>query len=452
MTLHDKLNEVAGHDTESLHQKLVAMTKSFGGKIYLVGGAVRDELLGIKSKDLDYVVTKITLPELAQKLKDILPGSKVNEVGESFGIIKLSLGSEEYDFAIPRSDIDRDNVKTDPNIPIEADLSRRDFSINAAAKDLETGEIIGPAGINPQQDIKDKILRAVGDPNDRFREDPLRILRCIQFCVRLGFEIEPHTLRAIKENVDLLRKVSAERFYDEFFKALTKSKDNEVSFKFFALLKDTNISRVLFGHDFDPKFIHKNDLDHKDFFKIQMSLAFVNGGDYKRIFQKLEDQELVETLRWFFKAISKGIDWTTIKTISKQGHIFPYVKHIMDVYSSNNRSIYSGKLNDLLSQPLIPRIDTTKPLQTWELPLTGGELIALSKELGKELKGKAINDAVSDLIKAYQKGDIKLSTNNEENKENIKTYLNSSILKEVYVQDSANVDSFKRRISNILYK
>src|SRR5688572_16827023 len=90
-------------DKTDFHSQLVSMAKQWNGQVYLVGGAVRDQLLGYTPKDLDYVVTKIPLADLSNRLKQMFPQAKVSEVGESFGIVKLSIGDEEFDFAIPRA-------------------------------------------------------------------------------------------------------------------------------------------------------------------------------------------------------------------------------------------------------------------------------------------------------------------------------------------------------------
>ena len=129
-----RLDEMFETDVASFDKKLIEIAKSVGGKAYLVGGAVRDEIMSKNSKDRDYCLTKIPLEELAKKLQHFIPEAKINEVGKSFGIIKLSIGHDEFDIAIPRTDIDRESVKTDPNVTIESDLSRRDFTINRTLK------------------------------------------------------------------------------------------------------------------------------------------------------------------------------------------------------------------------------------------------------------------------------------------------------------------------------
>lgn len=449
MSLTDKLNEMFEIDAASINKRLVQMAKSFGGKVYLVGGAVRDELLGKESKDLDYLVTKVTLEDLAKHLQNVIPGAKVSEVGASFGIIKVALGKDEFDFAIPRADIDRENVKTDPNIPVEQDLMRRDFTINALAKDLETGQIISPEGQDGVGDLKNKLIRAVGDPNKRFQEDPLRMLRALQFASRFGFTIEPNTLEAMANLRDSLRSVSAERFYEEFAKGWTKG--NADTETFFALLNKSGIGRVMFGDDFKPVPINTKALG-KEGFIIQAINAFLDGGDYQKIILKTDEQDVLKLSKVFASVIQgkSKIDPSFIKTISKMGKSFPLIQKAFSVRDGSTRGVMGGELNKLLSKPLIPKLEAGKS-ESWELPVLGGELMQMAEELGIPLKGKAISETVLKLIEAYQTGTITLQDSDEKNKEEVKKFL-STILKEEYVKDADKIDILKNRINNILYK
>ncbi len=446
--LNKKLNEIGGTGVGSIIPKLIEMTKSFGGKIYLVGGAVRDEMLGKESKDYDFMITKITLDDLAKRLQQVLPGAKVNEVGQSFGVVKMSYGNDEYDFAIPRADVDRQNVKTDPNIPVEQDLLRRDFTINAMAKDLETGEIVNAEGQNGQQDLKDGIIRAVGNPQARFQEDPLRMLRALQFASRFGFDIEPHTLQAIKENVDLLTGVSGERFYEEFNKAWTKG--NSDTQKFFRLLQETNIGRVMFGEDFTPVALDMSSLHGHEGFLIQAIAAFLGGGNYEKLILKTDEQDLIRVARWFRMRSAEAIDYESIKTIAKFGQHFPLILKSFGMIDQKTRGTLYPHMKKLISKPLIPKIQSGKQ-ESWELPVGGGELIELAKEIGVDLKGKAIGETALKLIKAYQNDLLTVSDNNDENKEIIKNAL-KKILAENYIKESSRLEILKNRMDNILYK
>lgn len=195
-----------------------------GGKIYSVGGAVRDGILNKPSKDLDLLITGLPLDKIEQILTKY---GRTDNVGKSFGIIKFNhpkLG--ELDIAIPRTE--RANgqggyqgfdVVADHELPIEKDLERRDFTINAMAKDSD-GNMIDP--YNGQQDLKDKMIRMVNP--QAFKDDPLRMIRAVQFAARFGFGIEPQTMEAIKENAARIKEISPERILIEFDKIIKANK------------------------------------------------------------------------------------------------------------------------------------------------------------------------------------------------------------------------------------
>lgn len=172
---------------------------------YLVGGIVRDVCLDQVhgSKDYDFVAQHIPIDSLIENLK---PYGKVDPVGRIFGVIKFrptgSTLPEFIDIALPRKEFAdgtggyRDfDVQSDPNLPIEEDLARRDLTINAMAYDVKKQKIVDP--YDGQTDLENKIIRAVGDPEERFQEDYSRMLRAIRFACRFNFEIEENTWQAI---------------------------------------------------------------------------------------------------------------------------------------------------------------------------------------------------------------------------------------------------------------
>jgi tRNA nucleotidyltransferase (CCA-adding enzyme) len=194
-------------DNKETLEKILSTLESVGAEIFVVGGPIRDKILGIIPKDIDFLVRKVTLEQISNAINKI---GKAGEVGQSFGIVKGVVHGQEFDFAIPRiKEIKTGNshtdfsVQTDPNATIEADLSRRDFTINSMALPLrnfinnDLSGLIDPH--NGLEDIKNKVIRTVGNPFDRFSEDSLRILRAIQFSSRLGFTISQETKEAIKE-------------------------------------------------------------------------------------------------------------------------------------------------------------------------------------------------------------------------------------------------------------
>ncbi len=192
---------------------------------YEVGGCVRDFLLGRKIKDVDYLVTNISFEKLKLYLSSISDEVVETDVGDRMGVLKCIISNQEYDFVIPRTEVYTGPKHTDvisygdPSLTIEEDLSRRDFTINAMARNGE--EIIDPYG--GIEDIKNKLIRCVGDADTRFSEDALRILRAIQFSVRFGFKIENTTLESMKKNLYRLQYISQERIYLEFKKAYTSN-------------------------------------------------------------------------------------------------------------------------------------------------------------------------------------------------------------------------------------
>jgi len=200
------------------------------GRIYEVGGCVRDLLLGreVASKDYDYLVCRISIDRLQQILRK---HGRVDAVGRSFGVIKFTPFTDEsessptYDISLPRKEIStgvahRDfEVDFDPDLPLEADLLRRDFSINAMARDLRDKALIDPYG--GQSDLENGIIRMLAPRS--FVEDPLRMLRAIQFAARFEFSIEPITYQALIENVGLIETVAAERIAEELNKLFTRA-------------------------------------------------------------------------------------------------------------------------------------------------------------------------------------------------------------------------------------
>lgn len=175
-------------------------------KTYLVGGIVRDKLLGRKSDDLDFVICGIP----AKKLHNFLTKrGKVELVGTTFGVRKFIPSGAKIrkgkalDVAMPRTEVSTGpgyrefEVMYDHKLPVEEDLSRRDFTVNAMATDMKTGKLIDIFG--GKEDLEKRLIRTVGEPKDRFSEDYSRILRALRFACQLNFKVEDKTWQAIKK-------------------------------------------------------------------------------------------------------------------------------------------------------------------------------------------------------------------------------------------------------------
>ncbi|MFN7088873.1 MAG: CCA tRNA nucleotidyltransferase, partial [Candidatus Paceibacteria bacterium] len=197
-------------------QKILRKLEAEGFEAFVVGGCVRDLLLGKKPKDWD--ITTNAKPEEIQR---IFPDSFYEN---KFGTVGVKTDSEDDSLKVVEVTTYRIESKyTDKRHPdeikfasrIDDDLKRRDFTINALAMD-KTGWLIDLFG--GQQDLKNKLIRAVGDPRERFDEDALRLMRAIRFAVELNFDIEEKTLAAIKEKAGLIEVIARERIRDELLK------------------------------------------------------------------------------------------------------------------------------------------------------------------------------------------------------------------------------------------
>lgn len=195
-------------------------------RIYLVGGAVRDLIIGRATDDYDFVIGGVEANELE---KFLAQHGTVNLVGKSFGIFKFApegiSGSDAIDIALPRTEFAgmsggyRDfEVQSDKNLPIELDLGRRDFTINAMAWDIINQTLIDP--FDGLADIEQKMIRAIGEPEIRFQEDYTRMLRAIRFACQLDFVIEQNTFTVIYDKSEAISTIATERVTEEFTKII----------------------------------------------------------------------------------------------------------------------------------------------------------------------------------------------------------------------------------------
>lgn len=180
-----------------------------GHQAWLVGGCVRDELLNLPIKDID--ITTDARPEQVERL---FPKAKL--VGAKFGVVLVKMEDHAYEVATFRKDgkyLDHRHPEWVDYGTMEEDARRRDLTINALYLDPVSGEVRDFS--TGRADLKDRLLRCVGDPRERFREDALRLVRAIRFAARLGFEIEHETWLAIRELAPLIEYISPERQREE---------------------------------------------------------------------------------------------------------------------------------------------------------------------------------------------------------------------------------------------
>lgn len=189
---------------------------SNGYDAHLVGGCVRDMLMGKQPHDYD-----ITTNALPEKIIDCFSDKQLYLSGLKHGTVAVIIGGEAVEITTYRIDGEYSDSRHPENVvftnDLTLDLSRRDFTINAAAL-TPSGELTDVFGSS--EDIKNKIIKCVGDADKRFSEDALRIMRAFRFASVLGFTIEEKTADAMKRNAHLLKNISAERIYQELCKAV----------------------------------------------------------------------------------------------------------------------------------------------------------------------------------------------------------------------------------------
>lgn len=197
------------------------MFKADGKQFYLVGGSVRDALLGKDPKDFDLATDAV--PDDIELILRQNPRYRVLEVGKAFGVVKVITDQgNEYEIATFRQDIGKGRRPDAVAFTsIDQDVARRDLTMNALFYDIENREIVDFVG--GIQDIEQGIVRTVGNPHERFDEDRLRILRALRFAARMGSGLDPATAAAIKANNSLVG-VSGERIRDEFIKGIKSAK------------------------------------------------------------------------------------------------------------------------------------------------------------------------------------------------------------------------------------
>ncbi len=197
-------------------QKFMQAFRDKGYEIYLVGGGVRDLLLGKGTDNWDFT-TNAKPEEILNLFENAFYHNK-------YGTVTVPVKLEDKILLFEVTPFRKESGYSDFRHPdkiewassLEEDLARRDFTINAIAFDGK--KLIDP--FEGQKDLKNKIIRAVGEPDKRFQEDALRLLRAVRFASQLGFQIEPKTYQSIVKNAHLIQNISWERIRDEFFKIL----------------------------------------------------------------------------------------------------------------------------------------------------------------------------------------------------------------------------------------
>jgi poly(A) polymerase len=214
-------------------REIVHALRRHGHSAYLVGGCVRDLLLGKEPEDYD-VATSATPDQVQSYFEQTYP------VGAQFGVILVEIGNKDFvEVATFRSDVSYSDGRHPDAVRYtdspQEDVQRRDFTINGLLLDPENNQVLDYVG--GQMDLAGGIVRAIGTPARRFEEDKLRMLRAVRFAARFGYEIENATFAAIEELAGEIKQVSRERVRDEVLKMLTEGHARRA----FELLDETGL-------------------------------------------------------------------------------------------------------------------------------------------------------------------------------------------------------------------
>lgn len=251
-----------------------------GYEAYFVGGCVRDYLLNDEFSDID-----ITTNALPDEVKQIF--RKSIDTGIQHGTVTILVNGDNFEVTTFRTENDYIDHRTPEKVEfvsdLKEDLDRRDFTINAMALDSNGKLYDYHCG---ERDLRNKVIKTVNNPNERFFEDALRMLRAFRFSSKLGFEIEENTLKAIKNNAELIKFVSIERIVNEFRKLLT-GRGNKRSLE---LLLDSNLNNYIPFLDEISKII---DFSNYTFCQSLYILSKINDISFEKLKElKLSNKEI----------------------------------------------------------------------------------------------------------------------------------------------------------------
>ncbi len=263
----------------SLVKTLAQKFNQNGYELYLVGGAIRDILLNKNPEEYDF--TTNAKPEEIKKIINKTNPNILYTIGEKFGTIGAIYDQTKVEITTYRSEVytpGNRHPEVNFGTTLQGDLSRRDFTINAIAYDPLKNTYIDP--FNGQSDIKNQLIKVVGDSVNRFQEDPLRILRAIRFASTLNFKIEPETYSYLKKTATNLSTISAERISQELDKILLSQKPSQA----FRVMTDTGILNFIL-----PEFMILKDVEHE---------TYKHKNIYEHTLQVIDNVKPTKKLRW----------------------------------------------------------------------------------------------------------------------------------------------------------
>ena len=366
-----------------------------GIKVILIGGFVRDKLLKINSKDIDIELFNLESLNLLEKiLKEF---GNVNSVGKSFGVCKLKYKGLDLDFSLPRSDSKYSKghkgfeVKIDSSLDFKTAASRRDFSMNAIGYDIKEQCILDP--FNGIGDLNNSLIKAVD--LQKFIEDPLRVLRAIQFAARFGFSIDEALFSECKDMVKkgLLEELPKERIYTELEKLLLKSTLPSIGLR---LAKELNIVNYFGDYNsldrVDYFALHKT-TDKKTNMLIFLTLLYADDS-FKQIEKITSEVKLIKNVKIFLETRSNF----SLENLSNY-KIYKLATEVnIEIFSSYLSAFYLGKEDDKIKE--LKELANSLGVLTAKAPafIQGRDIISLGLSPSKEFK-KILDESYTAQIK-----------------------------------------------------
>lgn len=384
-------------------------------KPIIIGGYIRDSLLNIESKDIDIELYGVSSLKKIEKI--LQEFGSVNSVGKSFGVCKLSFKNLSLDFSLPRVDSKVSSghtgfkIKIDKNLNFKTATSRRDFTINAIGYDVREKKILDP--FNGKKDIKNRTISAVDI--EKFADDPLRILRAIQFSSRFNFSLDDKLCKKCKTMIEkrLLNELAKERIFGEIKKILLKSSKPSIGFSllkklnalsyFFELstLTDNEYKHILLSLDLLSSYAIKNN-------KVKITLGltllcyyFSKENTEKFIHRLSDEKELIKNVSILLK--NKNI--IDLKNITNYEIYKLATKVNIEIFSIFLKSINLGK-KDSEIEKLIKRAKKLNVLdKKADAILTGKDIISLGVSPSSrfsDILDKAYNAQIMDKFNNHE--------------------------------------------------
>lgn len=360
-----------------------------GHQAFIVGGCVRDLLLGVTPKDWD-----ITTDASPQKVMRLFP--KHYPTGLQHGTITVAMGEgidNHFEVTTFRIEGEYKDGRRPEEVffvmDVEQDLARRDLTINAIAYDPIEGSLVDPFG--GILDLKAAIIRAVGDPDARFREDGLRIMRVARFAARFGYSVEDATFEAMKRNMETLKKVSKERIQDELCKTLMSLNP---AYGFLLLEQSGALAVACPFLTSEPPYLHFVQSIDKCQGELETRLAFLYGNCLVPDVQK----ELM-SLKFSNKEIKKTLFMLDLldrfgSTLDKRRTALAY-KSFMAVVKNHSPDSWEATLEQFIllteamglgSRELFSSFQHEVVFSKREMQINGEDLLSVGVPAGPEIK------------------------------------------------------------------